>query len=330
MYRFKRYLVILWALSIPVQSQNTPSSLNLNQTWLAPFPAAVSSASSSASSTIKQSWNVANSYFFGDSDVSFVADPFNTSERNSVLQVVYNKGSYSPKSSSQTATTGGAEFYMQPYGDQAFDKALLTYQLAFDNSFPWTQGGKLPGLFGGPPGTGCSGGSQSNGTNCFSMRLMWRAAGAGEAYAYIPHSSSLCSAPLTMCNDEYGVSISRGLIKFTAGVWTKLQMYIEAGTAGQSNGVLKIWQDGSLVISRTDLEFHANNMIQISSIMFSTFFGGSSTAYAAPNTTYTYFKDFELSVGAPVQLTNSLAPLAFTSNIFFITLMATCAIVLLV
>ncbi|KAH8550222.1 hypothetical protein BGW37DRAFT_401163, partial [Umbelopsis sp. PMI_123] len=215
-------------------------------------------------------------------DVAFVADPFNTSETSSVLQVLYNKGSFSPKASAQASTSGGAEFYMQPFGDQAFDKALLTYQVAFDNNFPWTLGGKLPGLYGGPPGSGCSGGSQSDGSNCFSLRMMWRAAGAGEAYAYIPHSTELCSAPLTMCNDEYGVSISRGMIRFKAGAWTKLQIYIETGTAGQTNGILKVWQDGSLIISRSDLQYHSTNMIQLSSIMFSTFFGGSTSAYATP------------------------------------------------
>lgn len=160
------------------------------------------------------------------------------------------------------------------------------------------------------------------------MRLMWRPAGAGEAYAYIPHTSGLCSAPLTMCSDEFGVSISRGLIKFKPATWTKIQMYIETGSAGQTNGVLKVWQDGSLIISRTDLNYRANNLIQISSIFFSTFFGGGTATWAAPNTTHTYFKDIELSVGAPVQLTNSLAHLTAATNFLFVAFMATCTIVL--
>lgn len=158
---------------------------------------------------------------------------------------------------------------------------------------------------------------------------MWRAAGAGEAYAYIPRTSALCSAPLTMCNDEFGVSISRGLIKFKPATWTKIQMYIETGSAGQTNGLLKVWQDGSLIISRTDLNYRGNNLIQISSIFFSTFFGGGTTTFAAPNTTHTYFKDIELSVGTPVQLTNSLAPLKAATNSLFVTFMTTCTIVVL-
>ncbi|KAG2184010.1 hypothetical protein INT44_009021 [Umbelopsis vinacea] len=310
------HLCVFTTLWHTVHSQNTVDSLNFNQTWQATFPAPESS-STSASNDIAEKWSVASSNFFGASeDLSFVKDPFNQSETGSVLQVLYNEGSFSPKASTQT---GGAEFFMQPFGDQAFDKALLTYDIAFDNNFPWVMGGKLPGLYGGPPGSGCSGGSQSDGTNCFSMRMMWRTGGAGEAYAYIPHSSDLCSTPLTMCNDEFGVSISRGLIQFKPAIWSKLQMYVETGTAGQNNGILKIWQDGSLVISRTDLQYRSNNMIQLSSIMFSTFFGGSSSAWATPTTTHTYFKNIQLQVGPPVKLTDSRASSTTASHYLFVT-----------
>ena len=41
-------------------------------------------------------------------------------------------------------------------------------------------GGKLPGLRGGPDAFGCSGGNETNGTGCFSTRVMWRTGGAGE------------------------------------------------------------------------------------------------------------------------------------------------------
>jgi hypothetical protein len=148
MNRFKRNLVILCALWVaPARSQNTAASLNLNQTWTAPFPASLSSSNTTVND-IRQSWSVPNSYFFGEDNVAFVADPFNSTESNSVLQILYNQGSFATRNSSQT-TTGGAEFYMQPFADQAFDKALLSYQLAFDNNFPWNLGGKLPGIFGG-------------------------------------------------------------------------------------------------------------------------------------------------------------------------------------
>lgn len=147
---------------------------------------------------------------------------------------------------------------------------------------------------------------------------MWRAAGQGEAYAYIPRSSALCATPLVQCNDEYGASFSRGLIKFTPGVWTKMQMYIETGTPSQRNGVLKIWQDNALVINRNDIMYRTSNMVQLSSIYFSTFFGGSTPNYSTPLDTHTYFKDISLSVGNPVEL--SIATLASPQIILTIIL----------
>lgn len=44
----------------------------------------------------------------------------------------------------------------------------------------WSKGGKLPGLRGGPENHGCSGGNATDGTTCFSTRLMWRSDGSGE------------------------------------------------------------------------------------------------------------------------------------------------------
>lgn len=57
---------------------------------------------------------------------------------------------------------------------------LLSYEVAFDKGFQWVKGGKLPGLRGGSDTSGCEGGAEPNGTDCWSTRLMWRTAGEGE------------------------------------------------------------------------------------------------------------------------------------------------------
>lgn len=84
---------------------------------------------------------------------------------------------------------------------------MLSYDVAFDANFAFNKGGKvafnltlssllwnkpclylhhclgwfqLPGMRGGPDDRGCSGGSETDGTTCFSTRLMWRDGGAGE------------------------------------------------------------------------------------------------------------------------------------------------------
>lgn len=97
-----------------------------------------------------------------------------------------------------------------------------------------------------------------------------------------------------------------------------MQMYIETGTPSQRNGVLKIWQDNALVINRNDIMYRTSNMVQLSSIYFSTFFGGSTPNYSTPLDTHTYFKDISLSVGNPVEL--SIATLASPQIILTIIL----------
>lgn len=53
----------------------------------------------------------------------------------------------------------------------------------------WNKGGKLPGLRGGPETHGCSGGNATDGTSCFSTRLMWRTSGSGEGMSFCCVSS---------------------------------------------------------------------------------------------------------------------------------------------
>lgn len=57
---------------------------------------------------------------------------------------------------------------------------LVSYDVAFPVGFNWVLAGKLPGIYGGTPYDGCSGGVQSTGANCLTMRMMWRQNGVGE------------------------------------------------------------------------------------------------------------------------------------------------------
>lgn len=159
----------------------------------------------------------------------------------------------------------------------------------------------------------------ADGTNCFSMRLMWRSNGMsffyfdaienkinndpchkgnGEAYAYIPENGLCDSGKKNVtCEGGYGVSISRGAIKFKTNTWTKLSVYVKMNDANASNGELKVWQDGALVINASNIKYRTSNKIGATSLMFSTFFGGAGLAYASAVDTSAYFKDIEMSVG---------------------------------
>lgn len=125
----------------------TAVSLDLNSTWSAPMP---NSAVSSASDYITSNWDSARG-FYGADNVEFVPDPINSNGSTTVLKVKYPAGSYAPVATKNGngGVAGGAEFYTEPFDNTMYNTALLSYDIAFDNSFDFVKGGKLPGLYGG-------------------------------------------------------------------------------------------------------------------------------------------------------------------------------------
>ncbi|KAG9063000.1 hypothetical protein KI688_004600 [Linnemannia hyalina] len=281
------------------------------QNWVAPMPnnliqTSTVNPTNNGEKYLVQNW--ATTYHtiqIGGQDISFVSDPFPAATTNSttVLQLTYPKGSYAP---SIGPVMGGAQFYAKPFGDTTpFSKMLISYDVAFPVGFDWVLAGKLPGIYGGTPYDGCSGGVQSTGANCLTMRMMWRQNGVGEVYAYVPADpkSAFCKDSQVLCNDQYGKSIGRGQIFFQPGVWTRLDMVMELNEpAGNSNGTLEVYQNGNLVVQMNNIPYRSSGMVGFQGLLFSSFFGGSDPTYATPVDTQVYFRNFQLSVGAPAIL----------------------------
>lgn len=165
----------------PAASVATQFSLTTSTSL--PFPSATLSTNDS-DSFIVSGWSLSKGHISnGQSGMTFIDDPFpdaqvpissdTNSTNGTVLQVSYPAGSFNNK-------TGGAQFYTLWNSSTPFQSMLLSYELSFDKGFDWVKGGKLPGIRGGPSVTGCSGGKEPTGSDCFSTRLMWRKDGAGE------------------------------------------------------------------------------------------------------------------------------------------------------
>ena len=151
-----------------------------------PFPTAAMSTTDTQALLVSQ-WSLGKGRIQdGPNYLAFVDDPFPnnpppgtnssaTSPTSPVLQVTYPEGSFSHD-------TGGAQLYTlwNTTDGSSFNTMMVTYEVAFDAGFDWVKGGKLPGLRGGLNSSGCSGGNKSNGLDCFSSRIMWRADGLGE------------------------------------------------------------------------------------------------------------------------------------------------------
>ncbi|OAD79510.1 polysaccharide lyase family 14 protein [Phycomyces blakesleeanus NRRL 1555(-)] len=280
----------------PVSDRTT--ELGMEQYWIAPMPS--QERRSDAAKYIREEWKMPSSYFYGTNDVGFSDDPVTGNTTEPALDILYRNGSFTPSGSMQEGgQEGGCIFYSEPFGDHAFERALLSYDIAFQENFDWVKGGKLPGLFGGEGNNQCSGGSDANGENCFSLRPMWRAKGAGEIYAYVQTSPDFCNSKDTIqCANNYGVSMSRGSIKFTANKWSKLEIYSQMNSpVNETNGVLKVWQDGKVVMNYENINYRSVDSLALTRIYFNTFFGGNSEKFAATSDSHIYFKNLEYSVG---------------------------------
>ncbi|KAG2132024.1 polysaccharide lyase family 14 protein [Suillus bovinus] len=282
---------------IPLSSVVASFSLTTSTVML--FPSATQSASD-ASSFITSQWSLNKGRIQnGGSNVAFVDDPFpnspapgmtvsNTS--GPVLQVTYAAGTYG-------STDSGVQWYSlwNTTDGSQFQSMLLSYELAFDSNFNWVQGGKLPGLRGGPDVNDCSGGVQPNGTNCFSTRLMWRKNAQGEVYAYMLTPNKICSDSNMICNSDYGVSIDRGSFDFVAGHWSRITILVQLNNESLvANGNIVLYFNDVQALSQQNLYFRSVNDFAIGGLYFSTFFGGSDPSWATPQTVHTYYRNIQM------------------------------------
>ncbi|KAI9276570.1 hypothetical protein BY458DRAFT_433495 [Sporodiniella umbellata] len=278
---------------------------------------------SPADEFIKARWSTSNIH--GSNNLNFVNDPIETNASTLVLKVDYPAGSYAPRGTQNGSPFGGAEFFSNPNGKKEYNTALLTYDVAFAPNFDWVKGGKLLGLYGGRDSRGCSGGEEATGDTCFSVRMMWRTKAEGEVYAYVPTSKALCSQKDVICHGTYGTSFSRGAFTFSKMKWSRIEIYIKMNSVTNTNGLLKVWQDNALVIER-NVQYRKTDDFGVSSLMFSTFFGGGSTSYATPVNTSSYFKNIQLSTGdtpiTNVDTSNSSARLPYYPSLFHVALLS--------
>jgi len=221
--------------------------------------------------------------------ISTATDPVGGSDN--VLKVHYALGSYSVTKTIDR----GAQFYS--HVTPSHTAMMLSYDVFFPHDFDFVRGGKLPGLYGGITQT-CSGGRHSD--ECFTTRFMWRDQGHGEVYTYIPKDhqrADYCQDPHVVCEGHFGDSLGRGTWTFKRGVWQNMAQYVHLNTPGQTDGYLRVFQDGQKVLDLKNLNFRMHDNLKVDGIFFSTFFGGSlNNSWASTADTNSYFRNFVLSM----------------------------------
>lgn len=172
-----------------------------------------------------------------------------------------------------------------------YKEVYLRYYVKFENGFTFVKGGKLPGLMGGGKSWQRSGGDQPNGSNGWTLRMMWRENGKIILYAYVPPSD----------NGKWGGTTWGQNIEcnFSAvpGKWHAIEQYVNVGTPNRDNGKVRIWIDGVQRVNINDMRFWdvENNNGRIGGIYFSTFHGGSGSSWAPTKTSYAQFDGIVVS-----------------------------------
>jgi len=275
------------------------------------FPSATMSAQDT-DNLVVQNWSLGKGRIQDNpQNLQFVADPFpnkppplsTVNFTGPVLQVTYPQGSYSHD-------TGGSQLInlWNTTDGSHFQTMMVTYEVAFDSGFDWVKGGKLPGLRGGTNSSGCSGGNQADGKDCFSTRVMWRKNAQGEIYAYIPPANGLCDQSNVQCNSDFGISISRGSFGFISGEWNRITLLVRLNDPPNvANGQVQLFYNSLQAINQTGLQLRSADSVNINGFYFSTFFGGSDQSWETPTTVHTYFRDIRLwANSSPSNLTGSV------------------------
>jgi hypothetical protein len=222
-----------------------------------------------------EAWDPNAKILYGDRNAERVTDP----RFGDALRVHYPAGSSSTAHAREGHPIGGLEFNAALPGT-GHESVYFSYWIKFDDRFQWMRGGKLPGLCGG---TCPSGGARVTGSGGWSMRYMWRPNGAGEQYAYILPAR------------EYGTELGLDSWQFTAGTWHHIADELILNKNGAADGVSRVWFDagptGTPTFEAKGLTFRSD-ATPVTTVFFSTFFGGHDASWATPVDTFVDFADF--------------------------------------
>ncbi len=149
----------------------------------------------------------------------------------------------------------------------------LEYEIRFDSGFPWSMGGKVPGLSGGAGYTGGSGDGARTGDG-WSVRMMWRE--GGRIIPYVYHYGM---------TGDFGDTFGDTLGYFTNTQPHKIKYYVKLNTGSDKNGILRIWMDDVQIANYEDITYRTDDS-KIDTCHISIFAGGSTAEWNMTDTGY--------------------------------------------
>ncbi len=137
----------------------------------------------------------------------------------------------------------------------------FSFDIRFDAEFPWSKGGKIPGLSGGK---GYTGGMPAWNGDGFSIRIMWREGGRLIPYVYHMDQPG-------RYGDTFGATIGYLNSKKTFNI----KYWVQLNNGNKKNGILKIFIDNTLKFEKRNIRFK-NDESKIDTAHISVFPGGGT------------------------------------------------------
>ncbi len=155
----------------------------------------------------------------------------------------------------------------------------LNFDVNFCEGFDFRKGGKLHGL---GPARPVAGGKKVSPVR-WSARAMFRRQGGLQSYIYSQNMKG-----------QYGDVVIARDFRFTPGRYYAITYQVMLNNpASASNGYMHIFVDGVPVIQHNHIQFRNTDSLesQISTVMFNTFHGGHTAAWAPRNANGSYAVD---------------------------------------
>jgi len=176
------------------------------------------------------------------------------------LQVRLPKEAASPHRAS--AGKGGMSFPWEPNALAGKTSACLIYHVQFPAGFDFARGGRLPGLGGGIGGAANS--------DTFAAPLVWRSNGTGGA---VVRTGKDGADPVLV--------LDRRDTTFAKGRWIRIEQEVVLNAPKKSDGMVRVWVDGTLVAERTDVAFRSKAETSLSTVLADVHYGSAEAAGGA-------------------------------------------------
>lgn len=175
------------------------------------------------------------------------------------------------------------------------DEVSLCFDVNFEKGFDFTRGGKLHGV--GPDKKVTGGKDMSK--NGYSARLMFASEGGLNTYIY--HQDQ---------KGQHGETKAASGFKFKRGRYYALTLHVKLNSTSEAkDGFVRVYVDGKLEIDRKGLRLRGSDDrdTQLSQLLFSTFHGGNTPAWAPKNadgsfaTVHALFDNFAVYQGESIR-----------------------------